>query len=1742
MFDLVQIGSAVSNKNCLGCTHYLGCKDPHKSVLYRCERFKKTKVSESDGDLRLFDALELNFDQDARLVAEDRSKKIITDLHSSSFDIRRTIQDVIKNDLPVSPDIKIDDSDHPQAPNFFTFCIGDKFLKQKPFLEQAIIATIVFADYCPRCSDTEWLFHTHKVTDTLTKFQKKVALLELGICPHCHATRSELVNAGELSYYQELAVNAGQRCVVGDTLILTSDGLMRIDEYAEHKPEGFSPFYLNVNNTKELELTSDFYVSKPERVFKVRTHAGIHVTGTSDHPVDTLEGFKKLQNITKSDYLPIYFGTNTYGNKVVAVQSVLDKADLKYKERYDASTKKNQFKHTHFCARTSNAQVDRDLCEAIGLWVAEGRHTGISNHDQEVIQFYYSVLSKLVSRYHIKLITSKAKPGMYVGVRLIGSRGIHFWEELVGQNILAGSAKKVVPIIIRQGPKEYQTSFLRGLFEGDGGIEGNDVTWVSISKELADQVSAMLLNIGIAHRRYEIDTWATNGTDKQVSKKGYRVQIQGRFLEVFQKEIGFFSKRKQHSLQRILNIHKNRTKNVPFYYDKLPPPLKQELIVFVRRVCDNLSEFQIPPALHGRPFFRYKTGHFMGRQTLLGFSNQKRLGSRTSVRADGSKKPDLLDGFHRLMEDNVPLTKNKLKRFIDAVEAFKEYLTPKDKNDLEYFKRFLTPNVFYSKVTSIKLSKECHVTYDFTLPKTHSFWTNGIRSHNSGKSALIAMMYAYLIHWIIKLQNPNEVYGLLKSNMLHITFVALTYAQAKDTLWDPLYGYLIESNWFRAYHHFLDEMTARTGEELYKLNDTFVLYKHRRVFVYPSGPDKRTLRGRTRSGACFVGKTLVSTDHGLVKIKYDLCGRTTHSGNTEVKIVNHWKTGVKRAYKIKAENGLRITTTGNQDMRVLSEDRKSLVWKRADELTTDDYLVTSLGGPFPKELRFDEFLGKQYNQEDFANHRAMQYMVDNHTAFNLTDVAEHAGKTYRGVTAMMTRLRRAVCIDRTRVGSNSPMVYSINDLKVFRSLMDKPLQGKINHLRNTLTYPSKMTVELAYILGYLVSDGAYNDTNNTGTYGQEISFGTTSPEKVRHYVKCFKAVFNIEPRVSSWYKDVGKPTERKCYNVIFALQPIKDFFLYIGLKPAWARIKTVPWSILEAPRDCVAAFLSAAVSCDGSIVGPELSYLSTSRSLIEQMQLLFIRLGYACNSNINKTRYCYKLSLSVSDRNRFLVKHWTGKKKRSHHKYTISLKNDAESRYRIPDTEVFTKSSLNEGRTEYDDLVDRGLVFTKVHSVTYVGMKTVYDLTVDSEDHEFTAQGFMTKNSVDELGWFDNSSNSKKVKMNANEVYIALERSLLTVRASASRLISQGFNHVPNGYFLNISSPSSVRDKIMELVRKAQGSNHIYGVSKPTWEMNPTVPKSALAEEFRKDPVTAMRDYGAQPPLTSNAFVQSKSAVDQCMGDYRNLIQTHHVKKTSKDGTSTRYAVIDKIKRCGRPSVLALDAGISNNSFGCCVASLEDRKYPRIDLLIEIQPLPGVPLNFSRIYKYIIKPIIKARNVVLLAADRWNSAKVLSDAEEDFEETLNTRVYSVKYSDMQVFKSHFMDNQIMFPEATMPIDEILKYNQHEYPQCFSGRPVDHFVLQMLTVQDTGSQVIKGDQLTDDLARASMLATTMLLHEDYQELWMQEDEAVPESASSVVIQDMAIMKSASQISSANRPAFTSTTSGKALGLGRTRNRG
>ena len=129
-----------------------------------------------------------------------------------ALDMERIVADVLKSGARVAPDLRIDDRDLKEFPNFYEWCFSKDGGNQAPFAKQLALATHLLAEYCPRCSHKAFRnIHKIPVGFPAKDFPDKVQFLHYGVCPNCGARKSELVANGELNAYVELDVCAGQR-------------------------------------------------------------------------------------------------------------------------------------------------------------------------------------------------------------------------------------------------------------------------------------------------------------------------------------------------------------------------------------------------------------------------------------------------------------------------------------------------------------------------------------------------------------------------------------------------------------------------------------------------------------------------------------------------------------------------------------------------------------------------------------------------------------------------------------------------------------------------------------------------------------------------------------------------------------------------------------------------------------------------------------------------------------------------------------------------------------------------------------------------------------------------------------------------------------------------------------------------------------------------------------------------------------------------------------------------------------------------------------------------------------------------------------------------------------------------------------------------------------------------------------------------------------------------------------------
>ena len=615
-----------------------------------------------------------------------------------------------------------------------------------------------------------------------------------------------------------------------------------------------------------------------------------------------------------------------------------------------------------------------------------------------------------------------------------------------------------------------------------------------------------------------------------------------------------------------------------------------------------------------------------------------------------------------------------------------------------------------------------------------------------------------------------------------------------------------------------------------------------------------------------------------------------------------------------------------------------------------------------------------------------------------------------------------------------------------------------------------MTPKLARLIGYLIAD-------KNLFFSESISFFSTNI--IEDFENIFYEIFNYSIKRTNNCKS--------CFKHNVAYYVLKNFFIYLGL----LNTKVLPWCILQSPRECVVECLSAMISYDENIINSQnlvsIFYTSKSKILLKQIQLMIMKLGYICN--YKSKRYIVIPKLSAL---KFLKNEYTGLNKARWKKDKI-INRKSYTHYKIPFNDYIC-SKINECFNEYPCNIfniDKSIIFSKVIKVEALGKKKVYDIEVDNDDSIFPVENVLVHNtriisSLDEMGWFMGSEGS--MKLDPDEVYHALDNSLMTVQ-TASRKLFKDNPGVPTAVGLYISSPSSKTDKSMRMYKQSLGSNRIYGFHKSTWEFNPNITREDLQQKFNEDPITAERDFGANPPFGINPYIKGPSALVNIFSDRKNTFNSMGYKVV--EGSLNESLIYPKISFRGRhtfPSLLSIDAGYSGNSFACVLSHFEfdndNEKVFTVSGILEIIPNP-YPISFVYVYEKVISRIIQEYDVRLVTCDRWQSIDLSQRVFKDF--GIDSLLYSVKYADFEMFKHEVYGETIVFPKLESPLEDMIELDT-DINSLISFKPCNHLFLQLLMCKDTGRMVTKGDDITDDILRALVLGYAVINNEEYEDLF------------------------------------------------------
>lgn len=331
---------------------------------------------------------------------------------------------------------------------------------------------------------------------------------------------------------RELVLSIGRRsgkCILGDSLVLTDQGIRRIEDMGDPDGPEVQPLEVGVAQEGPKQSRSAYFYNGGVKATRtLTTHCGYRLGGTDNHRIKVLSEagkveWKYLADLQVGDVVCIHRNTNLWASEYLDCTPYHN--DQGYKELIFPG------------------QLTEDWGRLLGylvgdgLWNYKGRVEVTVEHD-ETWETLKGLYTKLFRDYSVVMDKRTGNTGCIK----FNSVGMRTFLHDLGFRLGTDRDAKMVPWAILQSPRPVVQAFLRGLFEADGGVEadGKVVSFSTASGRLAREVQTLLLNLGIVSRI----------RPKTVTGKVYwRLTIQGlRHRTAFAERVGFDSHKKMNPL------------------------------------------------------------------------------------------------------------------------------------------------------------------------------------------------------------------------------------------------------------------------------------------------------------------------------------------------------------------------------------------------------------------------------------------------------------------------------------------------------------------------------------------------------------------------------------------------------------------------------------------------------------------------------------------------------------------------------------------------------------------------------------------------------------------------------------------------------------------------------------------------------------------------------------------------------------------------------------------------------------------------------------------------------------------------------------------------------------------------------------------------------------------------------------------------------------------------------------------
>jgi ribonucleoside-diphosphate reductase alpha chain len=311
-------------------------------------------------------------------------------------------------------------------------------------------------------------------------------------------------------------------CLLPETLVFTSKGLLRLDEIVDSENAGWQEHTLSVPTDEGVRESPRGFNNGIAEVLRVHTREGLSLTGTPNHKVKVMTDsglqWKEIRDLVNGDWILVRLGEHTGKLQVL---------------------RKPAQRHGNQVMPELPSILDEEFAFFLGYlagdgFVAQGeddRRVGVSvAHSSYLMEEMPALFERL---FNVK-VHKMQKPNDRSATFVMDNRAI---KEFLLMNGLGKRLSRdvSVPRLIRQSPANIVGAYLRGLFEADGGLSYGYPSLVTTSSQLAREVATLLIGLGCPVRIRTVSA----GLDRYGDSETYQVRITSTVgLQAWREKIG----------------------------------------------------------------------------------------------------------------------------------------------------------------------------------------------------------------------------------------------------------------------------------------------------------------------------------------------------------------------------------------------------------------------------------------------------------------------------------------------------------------------------------------------------------------------------------------------------------------------------------------------------------------------------------------------------------------------------------------------------------------------------------------------------------------------------------------------------------------------------------------------------------------------------------------------------------------------------------------------------------------------------------------------------------------------------------------------------------------------------------------------------------------------------------------------------------------------------------------------------